>query len=96
MFAAFFLFELRYHLRRLSTYVYFGLFFIIGFLVMNSAGGAFSAVSVGGSGGNIDANAPAILHALISLLSYFGIIITSAITGSAVYRDYEYNTHSLF
>ncbi len=96
MFAAFFLFELRYHLRRLSTYVYFGLFFIIGFLAMNAAGGAFSSVSVGGGGGNTNANAPSVLHGLITILSYFGIIITSAIAGNAVYRDYEYNTHSLF
>lgn len=96
MFTAFFLFELRYHLKRLSTYVYFGLFFLIGFLVMNAAGGAFDALSIGGGGGKIDANAPVILHNLISFLSYFGIIITSAIVGSSVYRDYEYNTHSLF
>jgi ABC-2 type transport system permease protein len=96
MFTAFFLFELRYHLKRLSTYVYFGLFFLIGFLVMNAAGGAFDSLTIGGGGGKINANAPAILHNLISFLSYFGIIITSAIVGSAVYRDYEYNTHSLF
>lgn len=96
MFTAFFLFELRYHMRRLSTYVYFSLFFLIGFVAMNSAGGAFDSVSIGGSGGRVDANAPFILHGLISLISYFGIIITSAIVGSSVYRDYEYNTHPLF
>lgn len=96
MFAAFFLFELRYHFQRLSTYVYFGLFLLIGFILMNAVGGAFNAVSVGGSGGQVDANAPLALHSMISLLSCFGVIVTSAIAGNAVYRDYEYNTHALF
>lgn len=95
MFAAFFLFELRYHLRRLSTYIYFGLFFVIGFLAIQAAGGAFPGVVIGG-GGNLKGNAPAFLHSVIALLSYFGMTITSAIAGNAIYRDYEYNTHSLF
>ena len=51
--------EIRYYLRRISTWVYFAIFFAIAFLFMLAAGGAWSEVNLAiGSGGKVLANAP--------------------------------------
>ena len=58
-FAAIVGWELRYYLRRASTWVYFAIFFAIGFLTMSAAGGAWSDVNfIIGSGSKVHANAP--------------------------------------
>ena len=51
--------EVRYYLRRISTWVYFAIFFSIALLFMLVAGGAWGDVQVAlGSGGKVMANAP--------------------------------------
>lgn len=92
------LFEIRKRLAQISTYVYFALFFTISFLAVLSAGGAFQqgGVSVSGSGGKIFVNAPVVVFALISSIHHFGIIITAAIMGQAVYQDFHHRTFTLF
>jgi len=90
-------FEIRKRLRQMSTYVYFGLFFGIGLLVMLAAGGAFQSVSVlFGSGGKTMVNSPFVLCSLISVLSYFGLLVTAAVMGQAIYQDFHHGTHALF
>ncbi|HYF03579.1 MAG TPA: M1 family aminopeptidase [Patescibacteria group bacterium] len=96
MFGEFFRFELKYHFSRISTYIYFVIFFALGFLAINATAGAFENVSVGGSSSKVFANAPSPTFAIISIFSYFGVMIIAAIVGTAVYRDYEHNTHALF
>lgn len=98
MFLPIFLFELRYRLRRPATWVYAGLFFLMAFLLMLAAGGAFpgGAISIGGVGPQVRANAPSVLNWLLVLLSWFGVLVASAILGNPVHRDFEYRTHSLF
>src|SRR5580704_19222483 len=89
-------FDLARHLRAISTYLYFLILAGIAFLLMITAGGAFQSASVVMGGGKVYVNAPYSLAGFISLLSYFGLLIISAIAGKAAYQDFEYNTHSFF
>ncbi|HEV2148550.1 MAG TPA: M1 family aminopeptidase [Longimicrobiaceae bacterium] len=91
-------FELGYYLRRISTWVYFGIFFGIALLLVLAAGGTWDSVGVsfGGSGGNIKVNSPYVLLQITGALSLFGVIVTAALLGNAVYRDYEAVIHPLF
>ncbi len=83
-------FELRYHLRRPLTYVFMAAMFFFGFLYAVS-----DAVNVSGVGGRIVINSPFILTQVISILSLAGLIFTSAISGTAILRDFEMKTHEL-
>jgi len=89
-------FDLARHLRAISTYVYFLILAGIAFLLMITAGGAFQSASVTMGGGKVFVNSPYSLAEFISLLSYFGLLIISAITGKAAFQDFECNTHSFF
>jgi ABC-type transport system involved in multi-copper enzyme maturation permease subunit len=90
-------FELHKRLRMLSTYVYFAVFFGIGFLWMSVAGGAFpSATADFGAGGKIVVNAPFAVLLLTMLGGYFGTIITAAIAGRATFQDVEHDTTAFF
>ena len=92
------LFELRKKLRQLSTYIYFAIFFAIAALVVMSAGGVFQqdGVAVGSSGGRVKVNSPVSLFAFISGLHHFGVIITAAVMGQAVYQDFHHQTFTMF
>jgi ABC-2 type transport system permease protein len=89
-------FELKKRARMLSTYVYFAVLFGCGLLSMMAAGGAFSSISVGLGSDKVYANAPEILHAFTALLSHFGLPITAAVFGQAVYQDVEAQVEPLF
>jgi hypothetical protein len=90
-------FDLARHFRSLSSYVYFLLLGAIALLLMLAAGGAFQSASVTvDSGGKVLVNSPYTLSVFISLLSYFGLLIVSAITGKAAFHDFDCRTHSFF
>src|SRR5215469_6241055 len=90
-------FELARHLRSFATYIYFVILAALAYLIMITAGGAFqSANVVVGGGGKVVVNSPYTLGSLISLLSYFGLLIVSAITGRAAFQCFEYGTHLFF
>lgn len=99
MFLPIFLFELKYRLRRPATWIYFGLLFVMATLLTAAAGGIFGTgvnVSLGGDGGRVHINSPHSIAGVLMTLSIFGMLITSAIMGNPVYRDFEHRTHSLF
>ena len=86
-----FRFEVLFRLRRMSTYVYF----LIWFFMM------FFSVSVrqfgpGSIGGKVLVNSPYILATAMSTLTIFGIVVIAAIFGTAIYRDFEQDTYQLF
>ncbi|HET7276383.1 MAG TPA: M1 family aminopeptidase [Longimicrobiaceae bacterium] len=91
-------FEIRYYLRRISTYVYFGIFFALSFLLVCAIGGAFDSVSlaIGGSGGNVHVNSPYVITMITGVLSLFGVLVTAALLGNAIFRDFEAGIHPLF
>ena len=90
------LFEVRRRLRQISTYVYFLIFFALAFFTMLAFGGAFKSINVTTSSGKVMANGPYTLSSLITFLSCFGLLVTSAVMGRAVQQDFEHNTHPLF
>ncbi len=98
MFFPIFLFELRYRFKRPATWIYFGLFVLMAFLMMLAFGGAFpgGAISIGGVSPNVKANAPSVLNWLLTILSWFGVLVASALMGNPVHRDFEHRTASLF
>src|SRR6478609_3159779 len=85
-----FSFELKYRKARAANYIYFGLIFIISFACVASP-----LVSVGGAIGQIKPNAPFVIAQLMSLLTLLFIMVTSAIMGVAVLRDFEHNTEAI-
>jgi hypothetical protein len=87
-------FDLARYFRSISTYIYFLLMAAIAFLLTVTAGGAFQGASVSmGGGGKVLVNSPFTLMAFISIVSYYGLLIVSAIAGKAAYQDFEYQTH---
>jgi ABC-2 type transport system permease protein len=82
-------FELRYHLRRPVTWLYIAILFLLGFSTMASE-------AYGGSGlGLVKKNSTWMLALYMVLLTAVGQVITVALVGTAVLRDYEYRSHEL-
>ncbi len=92
-----FLFELQQRLRRISTWVYFVVFFGLGCLFVLMSGGAFAGASVDfGTGGKVLINSPYALNSVITFISFFGLVITAAIAGQATYQDIDSNCADFF
>jgi ABC-2 type transport system permease protein len=83
-------FELRYHLRRPVNYVFMAMMFFLGFLFVASP-----AVRIGGVSGAVHINAPYVINTAVMILTLVGMIVTSAIAGTAILRDFEFKTHEL-
>jgi ABC-2 type transport system permease protein len=82
-------FELRYHLRRPVTWLYIVILFLLAFTTMASE-------AYGGSGlGLVKKNSPYLLAVYMTALAAVGQVITVALVGTAVLRDYEYRSHEL-
>lgn len=87
-------FELRHHLRRISTWVYFGVLFLISWVVTASRAGAWRDFDMGSE--LLVANSPIRIATLMLTLGILAVPITSAIAGTAVYRDFETRAYPLF
>ncbi|HEV8233699.1 MAG TPA: hypothetical protein VGP84_03840, partial [Gemmatimonadaceae bacterium] len=88
--------EVVYYLRRISTWVYFGIYAAIAFLFMLLGGGAFKQASaVFGGGGKVLANAPYAIASLMPTIALLGMSIVAAVAGNAIYRDYDARMESL-
>ena len=83
-------FELRHHLRRPITYVFMAAMFFLAFLFATT-----DAVQIGGVGGKLVVNSPWVANMAIMILTLIGMIMTSAISGTAVLRDFEVKAHEL-
>ena len=90
-------FELRFYLRRISTWVYFAVLMAAAFMMMLTFGGAFpeASASIEGTDGHVLVNSPHVLLILISTFGLFGILVTAAIAGNAGYRDFGHKTHPM-
>ncbi len=85
-----FKFELQYRKSRPATYLYFAIILVVSFLAFTT-----DAVQVVGSSPLIKINSPFVITILMLLMSAFFMLITSAIAGVAVLRDFEHQTESL-
>lgn len=83
MFRDVFTFELRYRFRQPSTYIYFGILFLLGFVFL-----AVEETFFGPStGGKVFKNAPDTLANFQLGGSMLAMFITAAIVGTPIYRD---------
>lgn len=83
-------FELQYRKKRPATYVYFAILFLMAVLTMST-----DIIQVGGGSGLVKENSPTTIANMMAILSFFMMMITSAIMGVAVLRDFEHNTESM-
>ena len=89
LFWEFFTFELKFRLKSLSTYVYFGLWFLLSFLAI----AAEDFVSTGN--GKQLLNGPYSTTVLYCLYSLFGAIVLAATFGTSILRDFQRDTYQL-
>ena len=89
MFLDFLLFEIKLRLKSISTYVYFGLWFLLAFL-------SVAAEDFGpGGAGKVLLNGPYNTLQIFTQLTAFGIIVLSAIFGTSILRDFQRDTYQL-
>ncbi len=91
MFWEFFTFELRFRLKSLSTYVYFGLWLLFSFLCVASE----SFGPVGSGNGKILLNGPFANYYNDIGAMWFGSIIVAAIFGTSILRDFQRDTFQI-
>ena len=89
-------FELRTLSRQKSTWIFAAVLFAISMLLMASAAGLIPGATVGSSRGKVFVNAPSIIAVLVGVIGNLGLLITAAVMGKAVQRDFELRTASLF
>lgn len=85
-----FKFELTYRINRPATYIYFGILFLMSFLAMST-----DVVRIGGGAGLVKENAPVTIATMMGILSAVFMMISSAIMGVAVLRDFEHKMESI-
>ena len=90
MFWTVFRFELSYHRRRPSTYLFFATLFMLSFFAMAS-----DAVILFDSQGTVNKNAPLVLAQTMAILCALGQVITTALVGTAILRDVQLKSHEL-
>lgn len=89
-------FELKKRLGLVSTYVYAGILFLLGWFMLVASAGLFQSVSVSVGGGKVMANGPVSLQQFTSFVTYLGLLIIAALMGHAVLQDFEHDTSALF
>ncbi len=94
MFKTIFIFELKRWFKNPSFYIYFALFFAISFLFSAVSFGFFDNITAA-RGSNAYANSPIALNGFINGLNYMIYFLLPIIVGSAVYRDFRYNMHTI-
>ncbi|MEE9280184.1 MAG: ABC transporter permease subunit, partial [Myxococcota bacterium] len=91
VFGEIFNFEWRFRLRQGTFWLYCGVFFLLTF-----AAASTDAVQIGGAIGKVARNAPFVIVSFLTLMSAIGVIVTTALVATAVNRDHELGTQSLF
>jgi ABC-2 type transport system permease protein len=89
LFWEFLIFELKFRLKSLSTYVYFALWFFLSFLAI----AAEDFINTGN--GKQLLNGPFSTTILYTFFTLFGTIIIAAIFGTSVLRDFQRDTFQL-
>src|SRR6478735_7207015 len=90
MFKDIFLFELKYRKARAANYIYFGIMFLLCLLAVTT-----DIVQIGGAVGQVKENSPVVIAQMLVIMGVFMTLISSAIMGVAVLRDFEHNTEAI-
>lgn len=88
MFKEIFIFEIKYRLKRPATWAYFGILLIFGLIVAIGGNGPASE--------KVFVNSPVAIATMLTTISIFGIMLSSAIMGVPVYRDIEHKTENYY
>jgi ABC-2 type transport system permease protein len=91
MFWEFFVFELRLRRKSISTYIYFLVWFAFCFLCVASE----NFGPIGSTNGKVLLNGPYATSMYAFATSLFGIIITAAIFGTSILRDFQRDTYQM-
>ena len=91
MFGEFLTFELRSRLRQPTVWLFGILFALMAFGATTT-----DAVRIGGGSGLTAVNAPFVIAQMLGILSVIGVLIVTAFVATAIVRDYEQRTYSLF
>jgi ABC-type transport system involved in multi-copper enzyme maturation permease subunit len=86
-----FAFEFRYQLRQPLIWITSALLFILIFFAITS-----DAVSIGGSIGAVNRNAPFVILQMLAIMTLIGTFLTTAFVASSVHRDFELQTDQIF
>src|SRR5450631_874673 len=89
-------FEFRTRTKRISTWVYFTIFFALSMLWVAAAGGSIQGAIVSFGSGKIWINSPYALAQTVSFLGMVGLTVIAAVLGRAVQQDFEYRTETFF
>jgi ABC-2 type transport system permease protein len=89
-------FEVATRLKRISTWVYFAVFFAIAIFWVAAAGGMIKSAVVSFGSGKVWINSPFAVAQTVSVLAMFGLSVIAAIMGRAVQQDFEYRVESFF
>lgn len=90
MFAAVYRFELRFHLTRPITWLYFVIFAAGAFAMMST-----DTIAIAGGSGQVMRNAPWVIARAMLLIVVLGQIFIAGLVGNAVLRDYQVKAHEL-
>ena len=84
-------FEVKNRLKRLSSAIYFFIFFAFAFFIMLGMGGSIKGFNVSlGMADKVYLNSPFVLHSCIYLIGGFiGILIIAPLFGQSVYKDFH-------
>jgi len=89
MFRSVCLFEIKYRLHRVSTWVYVAIWFLVPLALM-------SVTRAGGpAGGRLYYNSPYTIQGFMSGMMLFGVLVISGIFGSSIVRDFEERTYEM-
>jgi ABC-2 type transport system permease protein len=96
MFKEIFFYEIKRWLRLPLFYIYFFSLMIASYVMMIIAGGVLeNATATVSEAGYV--NSPAAISQWVAgIMGTFGIFLIPSLIGSAAYRDFQYNIHSLF
>src|SRR4249919_1238320 len=89
-------FEVATRLKRISTWVYFVVFFAIAIFWVAAAGGIIKSAVVSFGSGKVWINSPYAIAQTVSFLGLFGLSIIAAIMGRSVQQDFEYRVEHFF
>ena len=88
MFKEIFIFEIKYRLKRPATWAYFGILLVFGLITAIGGNGPASE--------KVFVNSPIAIARMLSMISIFGIMLSSAIMGVPIYRDIEHKTEDYY
>ena len=89
-------FEFKTRVRRISSAVYFLVFFALSMLWMAAAGGVFADADMGFGASHVAINSPFTLARMMVILTAFCMIVVAAVMGRALQEDVETRSATFF